>query len=122
MSGPVVASTDALFLKVDKTVVPAGMLGGAVVRAIGLLVKGTTYLHEIDLAELPPQIADDPEWPIRQKDGRVFVIPRDVVRRLHYPWWGTLRVHTEEHRFNIAPFFLRRKKVIRVLRELDWDV
>ncbi len=124
--GPVVASQDAFFL--FPIVSELGIYRGMALSGLGAIfeiensMKGMARLGELDIANLPSAIVDDPEWPIKSREGRVIVIPRGAISRIHYPWWSVLRIETNEARFNIAPARIFRRRVLRVLDALNWHI
>ncbi|MBI1246810.1 hypothetical protein GC197_03070 [bacterium] len=126
--GPVIASREAFYLVVNVSAAAAmgGVVGGLVGVAIAGVLSGgkkeQTDVLDIDLAELHPDILRDPDWPIRQQTGRVILIPRGAIKKIKYPWWGSLDIQTAERRFSICPMVFYRGGVVRFLRENEWDV
>ena len=73
-----------------------------------------------DLRELPSSIVGDPTWPEKKGTGKVVVIPRAAVERLHYAWHGTLKIYTEDFVFCLEPHFFLRPWIKGALRERGW--
>jgi hypothetical protein len=124
----VVVSEEAIFV-----IVPSGILGAIgtlfthapldlAIGAFGKAVAEAEDIIQAQLSDLPEEITEDPSWPVTFGSARVFILPRTTVKSMRYPWWGSLQIFTDEDRFNVIPLFLLRRRVLRNLRDLGWEV
>ncbi len=125
--GPAVVSRDAIYLIIDPTLSVGGLGAGPAIanlanRVMSSAAAKTKTPYSQDLEDLPDEIASDPEWPITQTSGRVFIVPREAVTKLKYPWWGGLTILTEAQKFEVSPNMFLRKSVVRYLREQGWEL
>jgi hypothetical protein len=128
-SAVTVASADAFFLVIGKSAfrsTPMGGLLGAVIDHFAgkkPLVETDSEVIETDLAELPQEITADADWPIKQPAGPVIVIPRKGVESVRYSFWQWgIFVQTKNIEFRIEPPFFGRKRVLKYLREVGWEL
>jgi hypothetical protein len=76
-----------------------------------------------DLARLPEAVTGHPDWPARQEEGPVVVVPREAVRSVHYSFWKWgIYLRTETMDIRLEPPWFGRKKVFAFLREAGWEV
>jgi hypothetical protein len=125
--GPCVVSKDAIYLIIDPTLSVGGVgLGPAIANlaneAMSSAVAKADTPYTQELEELPSEVTGDPEWPVTQTTGRVFVVPRESVTQLKYPWWGGLTIITPQQKFQVSPNMFLRKGVVRFLKEQGWEL
>jgi len=130
--GHVIASTDAYFLVIRKTALEhvAGLVvgaalgqlaGGFVDLVIGKAIGSKREVMEVDMSDLPTVITAHPDWPCKQRTGRIIVVPRGAIDRIRYSFWGTYDLILDSQTICIALSLLRRRRVTRFLRNKDWD-
>jgi hypothetical protein len=130
-----IASAEAFFLLIGQNAMRMGMEagGGALGALLGIaldklrkkqpLVEAGESVVETTLDDLPEEITDHPDWPIRRHEGPVIVIPREAVLGVRYSFWQWgIFVETEQIEFRIEPPFFGRKKVLNFLREAGWEL
>jgi hypothetical protein len=126
--GPVVLSEDAFYFVIAKHGLAdgVGLLGKALValnERAGTRAANTCYTN--DLANLPPEIVDDPQWPIRQTTGSVVVIPRTAVQSIRFPrFWLSNRLWVTAADLEVGTVFniFRRQSIRRFLEQAGWDI
>lgn len=122
--GHVIASPDALFLVVLKNDPRKGaflvLLSERFSQVIGKLFGQVAC--EMPLTDLPDEILDHPEWPLWEREGTVFILPKAAVTSIRWPWLGELEVKTAEKRFNLGVSFFDRREHCRYLRATGWKV
>lgn len=126
--GHVVASAEAFYFVID----PHGMTyGGGLLGAAFAAVKehfnalGADTSYTRDLSQLPAAISGDPDWPVRQKQGTMLVVPREAVFKIRFPWlWLDNRVCISADRMEVSAVFniLRRGKIRRLLADVGWTM
>ena len=73
-------------------------------------------VEETDLAELPEEVTDHPDWPLRDREGQMLVSGGgDPVRPLFVLEVGIFLQWTG--RIRVEPPFFGRKKVLAFLRD-----
>jgi len=126
--GHVVASADAFYFVIDPHGMPhAGGLLGAAFEAVRehFNSKGAQTCYTRQLAELPAEITSDPDWPVRQTQGSVLVVPREAVANVHFPWlWLDNRVciSAAEVEFSTVFNLFRRGNIRRSLADIGWTL
>ncbi len=138
--GLVVASKKALYFVVDGQLLPGtagGVLGqfGAVGGLVAGVLKGKKkfkgsllpepdpLVEEMDLGDLPEEVATHPDWPVDCKDGWVLVVPRAAVQALRTSCLlGGIRVELRDVFILVFTPAFRRKELAAVLVDMGWDV
>ncbi len=137
-TGMVVASPDAFYVVIDpKTLTGVGAaIGGALGGAIeGLhatqkkrgkkkyVPQDVPFVDEMDLRDLPSEVAEHPEWPVAWEERPVIVIPRKAVQWLRTAWWmGGIQVAMEGVAIQTATPIFRRKKMAAYLVDMGCEV
>lgn len=124
--GPVIASADAFYFVINKYGLAdgTGILGGLLTclnEHLGKKTSANDYMR--DLAELPPEITQDPDWPIDQPFGPVLIIPRSVIVAVTVPrFWLNNRVYVCADGLEVSVVYnlFRRGKIRRFLAEIGW--
>jgi hypothetical protein len=125
--GPVVASRDAFYLCVLTRPGEhlAGHFGGLVgillYKGIGALFKRRPHELEFKIETLPPEITDDPEWPVKKHVGTVIVVPREIINRIQYGFWTSYDLVCGKRTYLIGLKFFTRSRVLASLNEMGWD-
>ncbi len=129
-----IASAEAFFLLIGRNALRMGMEagGGALGALLGMALDRLRkkqplveagQIVETTFDDLPEEITDHPDWPVRRHDGPVIVIPRDAVLSVRYSFWQWgIFVQTQKVEFRIEPPFFGRKRVLNFLREAGWEL
>jgi hypothetical protein len=124
--GAVVASRSGFYLQLGGSAFGATPIGALVADAIESWLGPLRLAPGVvvtDLAEPPARITDHPDWPIREEDGPILVVPRDVIRSVRYSFWKWgIYLRTETLDIRIEPPLFGRKKVFAFLQEAGWEV
>src|SRR5262245_22441346 len=108
--GPIVASPDAFYLVPARTAGEMVMIGlgasflgqlGAIL-AVGGFVDRDRHILETDLASLPINIREHPDWPFKRYRKSVIVVPRNAIQRINNSFWGTFDLIAEGVKFRIV--------------------
>lgn len=122
--GRVIASPEAFFLVVPKDDPRrSGMLllfSEKLSHAVGGIFGKVAC--EMPLASLPDEIHDHPDWPLWEREGIVFVLPKTAVTSLRWPWWGEFELKTPEQRFTIGVSYFHQRQFRRYLRTVGWKL
>jgi hypothetical protein len=131
-SGAVVASAGALYLVVGENAMRAGLtmrggrLGALVADFIERRLAPLRFAPGVevtDLAALPPEVTAHPDWPVRQEEGPVVVVPRGAVSSARYDFWKWgIYFRTAAMEIRVEPPLFGRKKMFAFLREAGWEV
>lgn len=134
-SGVVVASADAFYLVVGMKATHAGLAGAG--GAVGGLIAGilarqaagksicdaSTGVVETDLSELPREVTFHADWPVKQRSGKVLVIPREAISSVRYSFWKWgIFLQTDGLEFRIEPPFFGRERTLQSLEEMGWKI
>jgi hypothetical protein len=118
--GPIVASADAFYLVLRSTQAATGLAG-----ELASLISNAIYKpfseSFVDLSQLPPDIAEHQDWPVKERSGPVRVVSKLAVRRVTYSFWTTFALTTDENRYGLEFYYLRRSKVLRYLKSVGWS-
>ncbi|WP_425396588.1 hypothetical protein [Aeoliella sp.] len=125
--GAVIASDEAFFLVIDRseyealgqTLASSGWPSGySLGKFISKLIEPTT----LDYNELPPQLTDDPSWPIKRTEARVIVLPKTAVSGLNSRYWGApLSIEAGGERYFISVGILTWSRTMKYLRSQGWE-
>jgi hypothetical protein len=93
-------------------------------RTKGQPLCGTdSRVIETDLADLPHEITSDPDWPVKQSQGPVLILPRKAIQSIRYSFWQWgIFLQTADLEFRIEPPFFGRTRVLNWLREVGWGI
>jgi hypothetical protein len=125
--GPVVASCEAFYLCIVTR--PGehlaghfgGLIGVLLYKGIGALVKRPPHELEFRFETLPPEITDDPEWPVKKRGGSVIVVPREIIESIQYGFWSSYDLVCGKRTYLIGLKFFTRSRVLACLTEMGWD-
>ena len=127
--GPVVASRDALFLKphVKTLALNLGTAFGGIVGAFAAAATSRPFANSTDplvgdVSALPDSVRDHADWPLKESEGKILVIPKQSVTSIRYPWYGALDLKCGERKISIVPVFFLRLSVLKKLRRLGWTI
>jgi hypothetical protein len=136
-SGPVVFGRDAIYLcpnasqtsvmmGLDSAAVAAGAFGAVAGAIVGLQQKPsdaqpTWKSQVVDLRNLPPEVINDPDWPLRKSKRPVIVLKRAVVEKIERDG-GKFLVTSCGDTFKLGLKLFGRSKVADVVRELGWQI
>jgi hypothetical protein len=124
--GTVVASRAGFYLVVDGSAFGATALGALTAVVIEQFLGPLQLAPGVvvtDLAELPVEVTGHPDWPVRQEEGPVTVLPRMAIRAVRYSFWKWgIYLCTETTDIRIEPPLFGRRKVFGFLREAGWEV
>jgi hypothetical protein len=125
--GRIIGSRDAVYLVVYNSaggaIAATGGLVGGVVAAVGMALSDTaTYEQVTTLAELPKEVTNHPDWPIRGVDATpVIVVPRASVKKIRNRWWSTFDLVCENQSYYIGLRLFGRRAALKQMREWGWD-
>jgi hypothetical protein len=124
--GTVVASRAGFYLVVSGSAVGSTVLGALAAEVIESFLGPLRLAPGVvvtDLAELSADVTGHPDWPVRQEEGPVIVVPRKAIRSVHYCFWKWgIYLRTATMDIRIEPPLFGRKKVFAFLREAGWEV
>jgi hypothetical protein len=130
--GAVVASRAGFYLVVGPNAMRAGLemrggrLGSLVADFIERRLAPLDFAPGVavtDLADLPTGVTGHPDWPVREQEGAVIVVPREAVRSVRYSFWKWgIYLCTETMDIRVEPPLFGRKKVFAFLRDKGWAI
>jgi hypothetical protein len=137
-TGMVVASPDAFYIAIDPNTLTGmgaaigGALGGAIEGMLAnkkkrgkkkYMPQDVPLVEEMDLSDLPTEVAEHPEWPVTWTEGPVIVVPREAVQSLRTTWWlGGIELVMEGVAIRVATPIFKRKKMAAYLVDTGWEV
>ena len=136
-SGPVVFGRDAIYICPnvsqaaliqgwDSGAAAAGTLGaigGALAGAIrkqGNAQPGWTS-QVVGLLELPPEVINSPDWPVRKRKRPVIVLRREMVEKIERQG-GKFLVSSCGETFKLGMKLFGRSKGAATVRDLGWPI
>jgi hypothetical protein len=105
--------------------------GGLVGAALSVVAEhyasrsANSSCYTSQLSDLPAEVVEDCEWPVRQQSGQVLVVPRDSVESVRIPWfWLDNRIYitTADSQFSTVYNWFRLKRIRRFLTDCGWEV
>jgi hypothetical protein len=136
-AGPVVFGHNAIYLCPnvsqaalmqgwDSGMAAAGMLGaigGALAGAVQKKgdAQPTWQSQVVDLGDLPPEVVNSPDWPVRKSKRPVIVLRRELVEKLERQG-GKFLVTSCGDAFKLGIKLFGRSRVVATVRDLGWSV
>ena len=118
--GPIVASSDAFYLVLQSTQAFSG-IAGTLATLVGNAISQPLGERALDLSQLPPEIVDHQDWPVKQRQGPVLVVSKSAVRATTYSFWTTFTLTTEQNRYGLQFYYLKRRKILQYLKSIGWS-
>jgi hypothetical protein len=120
--GMVVASREALYFVPGVGSMPPSPIGGLFGKLLRAPQLGDLG-GEMDLAEVPAEITEHPDWPVTWDEGPVFVLPREAVEELRTSFWlGGIEMNLPDVRILVFTPVFRRKQMAAYLDALGWEI
>lgn len=136
--GAVVVSRDTFYFAVCRELIAAGAsaagaplfgaLDGVLAKSMGtenrtFLPQPASGVQEVNLTDLPEEIVDHPDWPVKFHEGPVIVVPREAVQSLRTAFLlGGFEVKLDTATIVVMSPFLQRKKLAAAMVRMGWDV
>lgn len=118
--GAIVASPDAFYRVLQATQAFSGV-AGIVATLVGNAISQPLGERALDLSQLPPEIVDHQDWPVKQRQGPVLVVSKSAVRSATYSFWTTFTLTTDKNRYGLQFYYLKRRKILRYLKSIGWS-
>ena len=80
--------------------------------------NGEPYIQMFD--DLPQDVGNAEGIPGSEFLQHTIVVPREIVVRVKYPWWGAMTVATEARQFVASPYIWSRKANYQFLQNFGW--
>lgn len=136
-SGPIVFGRDAIYIcpNASQTAVMQGLDSGAVagvmLGAIGGALAGVARKQSdgqpswktqiVDLPDLPPDVTNSPDWPVRKRNRPVIILKRELIEKIERDG-GKFLVSSCGDIFKLGMKLFGRRKVVGTVRDLGWQI
>jgi hypothetical protein len=136
-SGPVIFGRDAIYICPNASQAAliqgrdSGAAAGEMLGAIGGALAGAVRTagdaqpswksQVVDLRDLPPDVVNSPDWPVRRSKRPVIVLRRELIEKLERNG-GKFLVSSCGDTFKLGMKLFGRSKVVATVRELGWQV
>ncbi len=136
-SGPVVFGRDAIYICPnasqaaliqgwDSGAAAAGMLGAIGGALAGVVRKQgeaqpTWQSQVVDLLDLPPDVINSPDWPVRKSKRPVIILRRELIEKIERAG-GKFLVSSCSDTFKLGMKLFGRGKIVKTVRDLGWQV
>ena len=122
--GPVILTDENIYLTSKKTLSAEESLkrqAGLVGHALSKLVDKEADPFEYAVP-LPEELLNDSNWPAPSDIKTAVVINKNDAEKVSYSMLGSMIVVVKGVKFAIAADFMKRKKILRILKENDWKM
>jgi len=136
-SGPVIFGREAIYICPNASQVSvmqgldSGPVAGGVLGAIGGVLAGVARTQGdarpswksqlVDLRDLPPDVTNSPDWPVRKSKRPVIVLRRELVEKIERDG-GKFLVSSCGDTFKLGMKLFGRSKVVGTVRDLGWQI
>jgi hypothetical protein len=98
-----------------------GMVESAIHKS-GATGNASQGVYSCKASELPPTVQGSPEWPLRQADLPVLVVPRGSAKLKHPKFSNELHLMLANRKVRLAYVMFTGGKFLGFLRENGWDI
>jgi hypothetical protein len=139
--GPVIASSEALYLLTEAQSAGGAIMVGAAAGGLigaGIAAAATALLNRpnrkmertspdqpytCDFDALPAEVTSAPSWPFKKYGGSVLVVPRAAVKSIRHPMFSNeLRMKAGDVSVLLMYGFFTGKRVMGLLAEMGWPI
>jgi hypothetical protein len=92
-------------------------------RTLSLLSQPDPEAEQVELADLPAEVREDPDWPVPWEEGPVLVVPRRAVLSVRTSFMlGGIEVELTDVRILAFTPIFQRKRLAESVEEYGWEV
>jgi hypothetical protein len=79
-------------------------------------------VYSCKISELPKAVQGNPEWPLRQVNSTVLVVPRDSAKLKHPKFSNELQLLLQPRKIRLSYVMFTGAKFLAFLRENGWNI
>jgi hypothetical protein len=85
-------------------------------------VSPSQAVYSCKISELPQAVRHDPEWPLRQVDSMLLVVPKGSAKVKHPKFSNELQLLLQPRKIRLSYVMFTGGKFLSFLRETGWDI